>query len=190
VLARASLLIRDFLANTNKTALPQPPYSPDLALADFFFFPKLKSTLKGRRFQTIQEITESSQMELRVIPIRAYQDCSQKWQRVGSGASAQEGSTLKVIKAHSVAGMSEKIIKQMVPKLSEQTTYLCLEKLTGIQAICTWSFEGNVKYGVFCATSFTPPGYLWWGLAVQSLSELDFCGLLSFHNSAAYLPRL
>jgi hypothetical protein len=30
------------------------PYSPDLAPADFFLFPKLKTTLKGHRFQTIE----------------------------------------------------------------------------------------------------------------------------------------
>ncbi|PNF21911.1 hypothetical protein B7P43_G03602 [Cryptotermes secundus] len=48
--AHALLLIRDFLANTNTTVLPQPPYPPDLSLADFSLFPKLKSTLKGRRF--------------------------------------------------------------------------------------------------------------------------------------------
>jgi hypothetical protein len=52
--AHASLLIRDFLANT--TVLPQPPCSLDLAPADLSLFPKLKSTLEGRRFQTIQEI--------------------------------------------------------------------------------------------------------------------------------------
>jgi hypothetical protein len=33
--------------------VPHPPYSPDLAPADFFLFPKLKTTLKGRHFQTI-----------------------------------------------------------------------------------------------------------------------------------------
>jgi hypothetical protein len=33
--AHALLLICDFLANTNITVLPQPPYSPDLAPADF-----------------------------------------------------------------------------------------------------------------------------------------------------------
>jgi histone-lysine N-methyltransferase SETMAR len=43
----ALLLTRDFLANTNTTMLPQPPYSPDLAPADFFLFLKLKSTLRG-----------------------------------------------------------------------------------------------------------------------------------------------
>jgi hypothetical protein len=45
--AHALLVIRDFLAKTNTTVLPQPAYSPDLDLADFLLFPKLKSTLMG-----------------------------------------------------------------------------------------------------------------------------------------------
>jgi histone-lysine N-methyltransferase SETMAR len=73
--AHVSLLIRDSLANTNTTALPQPAYLPDLAPAEFFLFPKLKSTLKERRFQTIQDSTEHSQTELRAIPKKVYQDC-------------------------------------------------------------------------------------------------------------------
>ena len=35
------------------------PYSPDLAPCDFRLFPKLKSPLKGKRFQTISEIQEN-----------------------------------------------------------------------------------------------------------------------------------
>jgi hypothetical protein len=34
--AHALLLIHDFLANMNTTVLPQAPYSPNLAWADFF----------------------------------------------------------------------------------------------------------------------------------------------------------
>jgi hypothetical protein len=45
--AHELLLILEFLANINTTVLLQPPYSPDLAPADFFLFPKLKSILKG-----------------------------------------------------------------------------------------------------------------------------------------------
>jgi hypothetical protein len=36
--AHASLLIREFLTKHEMTAVPQPPYSPDLAPADFFLF--------------------------------------------------------------------------------------------------------------------------------------------------------
>ena len=41
---------------TSDIVVPHPPYSPDLAPADFFLFPKLKTTLRGHRFQTIGEI--------------------------------------------------------------------------------------------------------------------------------------
>ena len=66
--ANASLIIREFLTKPDTTVVPQPPYSPDLAPADFFFFPKLKSSLKGRRFQTVEELEESSIRDLRAIP--------------------------------------------------------------------------------------------------------------------------
>jgi hypothetical protein len=37
-------------------AIPHPPYSPDLAPYDFFLFPKIKLKLKGRQFDTTEEI--------------------------------------------------------------------------------------------------------------------------------------
>ena len=40
--AHASLLIRSYLAKYQTSVVPHPPYSPDLAPADFFLFPKLK----------------------------------------------------------------------------------------------------------------------------------------------------
>ena len=54
--AHASFLIREFLAKQDTIVMPQTPYSPDLAPVDFFLISKLKSTLKGRRFQTIEGI--------------------------------------------------------------------------------------------------------------------------------------
>jgi hypothetical protein len=36
-------------------------------------FPQLKTTLKGRRFQTIDEIQENAKRELRVITESAFQ---------------------------------------------------------------------------------------------------------------------
>ena len=59
----------------------QPPYSPNLAPADFFLFPKLKSTLKGRRFHTIEEIKENSLQDLRAIPQNTFQDAFQNWKQ-------------------------------------------------------------------------------------------------------------
>jgi hypothetical protein len=40
---------------------PHPPYSPDLAPCKFFLFPKMILKLKGRWFDTIEEIQAESQ---------------------------------------------------------------------------------------------------------------------------------
>jgi transposase len=79
--AHASLLIRSYLAKHQISAVPLPPYSPDLAPADFFLFPKLKTTLKGRRFQTIEEIQENATRELRAITESAFQEAFQQWKK-------------------------------------------------------------------------------------------------------------
>ena len=39
-------------------AVPQPPYSPDLAPCEFWLFPKLKENLRGCRYETIEEMKE------------------------------------------------------------------------------------------------------------------------------------
>jgi hypothetical protein len=44
--------------------IPHQPYSPDLAPCYFFLFTKIKLKLKGRRFDTIEEIQAES---LRVL---------------------------------------------------------------------------------------------------------------------------
>ena len=48
------------------TQVTQHPYSPDLVPCDFWLFPKLKSPLKGKRFQTIDEIQENMTGQLMV----------------------------------------------------------------------------------------------------------------------------
>ena len=41
------------------TVLDHPPYSPDLAPADYFVFPKVKSHLKGRLFNSFSDIQKA-----------------------------------------------------------------------------------------------------------------------------------
>jgi hypothetical protein len=57
-----------FLAKRQVTVLHDPSYSPDLAPADFFLFPKLKSQLKGKRFQDISTIQANVTEQIRSIP--------------------------------------------------------------------------------------------------------------------------
>ena len=54
--AHALHLMQSFLVKQQTTQVTQPRYSPDLAPCNFWLFPKLKSPLKGKGFQTTYEI--------------------------------------------------------------------------------------------------------------------------------------
>jgi len=49
------------------TVLDHPSYSPDLALADYFLFRKVKSHLKGRLFESISDIQKAVTSTLHAI---------------------------------------------------------------------------------------------------------------------------
>jgi transposase len=95
--AHVSLLIREFLFKNETTVVPQPPYSSDLAPVDFFLFPKLKSTLKGRRFESIEGIEVHFLTELCAILKKNHsRTVSKTGKNTGSVVLRVEGSTLKV----------------------------------------------------------------------------------------------
>ena len=58
--AHASHLVQSFLVKHQITQVTQLPCSSDLAPYDFWLFPKLKSPLRGKRFQTFDEIQENT----------------------------------------------------------------------------------------------------------------------------------
>jgi len=79
--AHTSLLVREFLAKNNTVMMPQPPYSPDMAPCDFFLFPKIKRTLKGRRFTSIDDIKSASLKELKAISKIEFEKCFEDWKK-------------------------------------------------------------------------------------------------------------
>ena len=50
-----SILVTDYLTKMGIKTLPHPPYSPDLALCEFWLFPKLT----GCHYETIEEMKEA-----------------------------------------------------------------------------------------------------------------------------------
>ncbi|UYV69088.1 hypothetical protein LAZ67_6002362 [Cordylochernes scorpioides] len=70
-----------FLAKNGTQILLQPPYFPDIAPNDFFLFPKLKAVLKGRHFDTRDDIIEKSPLALKSIPKEAYKNCFDNWEK-------------------------------------------------------------------------------------------------------------
>ena len=74
------LLVRQILSNKNITVCPHPPYSPDLAPCDFWLFPKVKMTMKGKRFESIQDIEAATTAQLKTLTKEDFQNCFRKWQ--------------------------------------------------------------------------------------------------------------
>jgi hypothetical protein len=58
--SHTSVLTLQFLAKNKMAVIPDSPYYPDLAPRDFFLFPEMKLKLKGRRFDTTEEIQAES----------------------------------------------------------------------------------------------------------------------------------
>ena len=75
-----SFLVRQFLSNKNIMVCPHPPYSPDLALCDFWLFPKVKMTMKGKRFESIQDIEAATTAQLKTLMKEDFQNCFSKLQ--------------------------------------------------------------------------------------------------------------
>jgi transposase len=65
--AHTAGVVAHFLARKQVTVLHHPSYSPDLAPADFFLFPKLKSQFKGKRFQDISTMQANVTEQIRSI---------------------------------------------------------------------------------------------------------------------------
>lgn len=76
-----ALRVQEFLAKHSLVTLPQPPYSPDMAPADFFLFPKIKTALKGIHFGSIEAIQAAVTKALNEVPINDFQNAYQAWKR-------------------------------------------------------------------------------------------------------------
>jgi len=63
--AHRSDLVKYFSAKNNATTLAYTPYSPDLVQADFYLFPQLKSTPKGRCSCDATDIIKNATEELK-----------------------------------------------------------------------------------------------------------------------------
>ena len=62
--------------------MPQPQYSPEIARCDFFLFPKIKRTLKVRRFTAIDDIKKSASLkELKAIPKIEFKKRFEYWKK-------------------------------------------------------------------------------------------------------------
>ena len=76
--AYSTIHVRQFLAQKMVAVQDHPPYSPDLAPADFFLFPGLKAAIKCTRFADVIDIKDLVTAVLRSIPQEAIVGCFRK----------------------------------------------------------------------------------------------------------------
>ena len=74
-----AIILNEFVAKNSTNIIEQPPYSSDMAPADFILFPKLKLPLRSARFLSIEDIKENSRQELVSIPENAFKKCFDDW---------------------------------------------------------------------------------------------------------------
>jgi hypothetical protein len=65
----------------NMVIIPHPPYLPDLAPCDFVLFPKLKTKLMGRCFETVSDIQSESQVVLDSIKENDFHGAFEVWNK-------------------------------------------------------------------------------------------------------------
>ncbi len=75
-----SRTMRIFGFKRNPT-LPHTPYSPNFSPGDFFLFAKLKSVLKGKRFDDLEEIKANTTRVLKALTSSDFKSCFKSRER-------------------------------------------------------------------------------------------------------------
>ena len=70
---------QDTMTSLKFTVVPQLPYSPDLALSDFWLFPKLKETLKCQHFSSDAKVEAAVHKWISSQPETFFMDGMNKW---------------------------------------------------------------------------------------------------------------
>ena len=66
--------------------------------SDFFLFPTMKKTLKGRRFANLEEVKTASQKALNNIKLHQFQRCFTQWEKRLDKCIASNGEYFERIK--------------------------------------------------------------------------------------------
>ncbi len=69
----------EFQQRTGIEKIPHAPYSPDMAPCDFFLFPLLKKSLRGKTFNTVLELTEEVDNVIGSIPASDWRKAFNDW---------------------------------------------------------------------------------------------------------------
>jgi hypothetical protein len=77
--------VKQYLTDKRTPVLEHAQYSPDLAPCDFFLFPKIKSALKGIRFESMEAVKQKTADLLKALTKEDFQHCFNQWKNVWKG---------------------------------------------------------------------------------------------------------
>ncbi|PRD33464.1 UNVERIFIED_CONTAM: hypothetical protein NCL1_17490 [Trichonephila clavipes] len=74
-------VVTEHFTKNGIVTIPQPPYSPNLAPAVFFLFPKRKTALKGRHNGTLDDVKRACTHALKDVSVGDFQGAYEAWKR-------------------------------------------------------------------------------------------------------------
>jgi histone-lysine N-methyltransferase SETMAR len=77
--AHSAKLTSNYLEETDIKILAHPPYSPDLAPADFYLFPKVKDGMRGIKYDDPNMAFQTFKSEVEKLTLRDLEHCFEKW---------------------------------------------------------------------------------------------------------------
>ncbi|UYV73777.1 SLC4A7 [Cordylochernes scorpioides] len=124
-------------------------WTNDIAPNDFFLFPKLKAVLKGRHFDTREDIIEKSLLALKSIPKEAYKNCFVNWENAAATVLAMTHvNSLKMESECSAPGEKPKFLGVR----EQRVTQVAIFALVGLSVFFTPVLQlipMPVLFGVF-----------------------------------------
>jgi len=95
MLAHNALSVKMFLTKHKITVSEHPPYSLDLALREFFLFPKIKSALKGTRFESVDAVKAKATEIMNKLSEDDLRHCFQQWKICMERCRDREGEYIE-----------------------------------------------------------------------------------------------
>ena len=90
-----SRVVKQTMSDLNIEPLQHPSYSPDLAMCDFFLFPTVNDHLRGRKFESREELGTAITESLRTVTRDGLQHVFRTWVEKMRSALKRRGLTLK-----------------------------------------------------------------------------------------------
>lgn len=88
------------MVETSMHIVEHPPYSPDLAPVDFWFFPFLKGEIRGRIFRSVPDLQDALMQIISRMPRSMFHECihnqlpNRWWKCIAAGGAYFEGDNI------------------------------------------------------------------------------------------------